>query len=345
MHQPTLGRAVRALVGALLLAAAPQLFADSLRIATVAYANAGKTEHYGLSALMAKDPVFLAALKEKNLTPQWVMAPVASVGTFVNEEFANQRVDFALYGDLPSIILNASGVHTRLLATSGSGNHVYLVVPKDSPAQSLADLKGQRIALHRGRPWEIPFAKLLEQQGLAFSDFKIFNLNPQAGAAAIAANRIDALFTLSDAYLLEDKNVGRIIWSSKTSPLDWKMSAGLFGAEGFIQQQPELTQVVVDAYVRALNWSADEANQDAYLELQSKTGVPVSVIQRELAGTPWASHFNPVLDDSVRQHYQDAIDYALKAKLIRQPVDVERLLDDRFLNHALKTPAVLSLKN
>lgn len=345
MQPQTLGRAARALVGALLVAATSLSFADSVRIASVAYANAGKTEHYGLSALMAQDPEFLSALKDKNLEPEWVMAPVASVGTFVNEEFANKRVDFALYGDLPSIILNASGIKTRLLATSGSGSHVYLVVPKDSPAQSLDDLKGKRIALHRGRPWEIPFAKLLEEKGFGFNDFKIFNLNPQAGGAAIAANRIDALFTLSDAFLLEDKHVGRIIWSSKSSPLDWKMSAGLFGAEGFIEQHPDVTQIVVDAYVRALNWSRDEANQDAYLELQSKTGVPVSVINRELAGAPWASHFNPMLDQSVRQHYQDAIAYALKAKLIRSDVDVDGLLDERFLNQALKTHPLVSQQN
>lgn len=345
MQKRTLGRAVRALAAALLVAAAPHTLAESLRIASVAYANAGKTEHYGLSALMAKDEVFLNALKEKNLELEWVMAPVASVGTFVNEEFANKRVDFALYGDLPSIILNASGIHTRLLATSGSGSHVYLVVPKDSPAQRLDDLKGKRIALHRGRPWEIPFAKLLDEKGYQFTDFKIFNLNPQAGGAAIAANRIDALFTLNDAFLLEDKNVGRIIWSSKQAPKDWKMSAGLFGAESFIELKPDVTQLVVDAYVRALNWSADEANQDAYLALQSKTGLPVSVLKRELADTPWAAHFNPLLDDSVRKHYQDAIAYALKAKLIREAVDVDRLLDSRFLTQALKTPTLVSQQN
>src|SRR5690606_18791220 len=96
----------------------------SVRIATVAYASAGKTEHYGLSALIAKDPILLKALAERGLNLEWVMAPVASVGTFVNEEFANKRVDFALYGDLPSIILNASGVKTRLLAANGSGSHV-----------------------------------------------------------------------------------------------------------------------------------------------------------------------------------------------------------------------------
>ncbi|MFW1786618.1 ABC transporter substrate-binding protein, partial [Acinetobacter nosocomialis] len=85
----------------------------------------------------------------------------------------------------------------------GIGNNVYLVVPPDSPVKSIEDLKGKKIALHRGRPWEINFGQLIQSKGLTLKDFQIVNLNPQAGAAALSAKSVDAFFTLSDALTLQ----------------------------------------------------------------------------------------------------------------------------------------------
>lgn len=308
----------------------------TVRIATVAYSNAGKITFNGPTYLMDKDPWLKEQLAQRGVELQWVPAATASVGTFVNEEFANKRIDFAFYGDLPSIILNASGVATQLIAAGGIGNNVYLVVPPDSTATSIDDLKGKRVALHRGRPWELSFAKLLESRNLAFDDFRLFNLNPQAGGAALSAGRIDGLFTLSDAFLLEDKKVGKIIWSSKQAPLDWKMRAELFGAKDFIAQNPEVTQLVVDAYLKASKWASQDEHKAEYIALLSQSGQPQSVLLREVQGEAWKDHFSPLINATLRQHYADGIAYSLQSKLIRKDVNVDNLLDDRFVKQGLK---------
>lgn len=308
----------------------------TLRIATVAYANAGQITFNGPAYVIDRDKWLEQQLAQRNIKLEWVPAATASVGTFVNEEFANKRIDFAFYGDLPSIIANASGVSTQLVVPGGIGNNVYLVVPPGSTAKSIADLKGKRIALHRGRPWELSFAKLLEANQLRFEDFRIFNLNPQAGAAALSAGRVDAFFTLSDAFLLEDKQVGRIIWSSKQAPADWKMRAEVWGAKDFVQQHPDLTQLVVDAYLKAAWWVSQDANQATYQQAQSQSGVPLSVLQREVAGEPWAAHFSPLYDEALRKHYADGITYSQKARLIRGEVKVEDLLEPKFVEQGLK---------
>jgi sulfonate transport system substrate-binding protein len=309
---------------------------QSVRIATVAFSNAGKITFNGPAYVMDRDKWLEQELAKRNIKLEWVPAATASVGTFVNEEFTNKRIDFAFYGDLPSIIANASGVSTKLVAPGGSGNNVYLVVPSNSEVRSIADLKGKRIALHRGRPWELSFAKLLEANGLGFDDFRIFNLNPQAGAAALSAGRVDAFFTLSDAYLLEDKQVGKIIWSSKEAPPDWKMRAELWAASDFVAQQPEITQLVVTAYLKAAYWTAQDINRETYQGYLSQSGQPLSVLQREADGEPWASHFSPLYDTALKKHYEDAVTYSRAAKLIRNDVNIDSLLDPRFVDQGLK---------
>jgi sulfonate transport system substrate-binding protein len=163
----------------------------------------------------------------------------------------------------------------------------------------------------------------------------LLSVHAQA-AEPLSAGRVDGFFTLSDAYLLEDKKVGKIIWSSKQAPLDWKMRAELFGASDFVKQQPEITPLVVDAYLKASQWIAQEQNKDEYIKYLTQSGQPESVLLREVQGEPWAAHVNPLIDATLRQQYRDGIAYSLKAKLIRNDITVNDLLDDRFVDQGVK---------
>ncbi|KPC49606.1 ABC transporter substrate-binding protein [Amantichitinum ursilacus] len=320
--------------------AAPPL--KVVRIATISFANNGKVGHTAESAVLDNDGWLQAELKKRGIGLEWVPVSPAAVGPQVNEGFANGRIDFAGYGDLPSIIANASGIQTRLIVPGGPGSNTYLVVPAGSAAKSIKDLKGKRIALHRGRPWEYPFSKLLAANGLTFNDVKIVNLNPQAGAAALASGSVDAFFTLDDAYLLADKGVGKIIWDSKQSSPDWKMRAELWGRKAFIDQYPDVTQLIATAHIRAAHWSAQEANRKAYYQLATGSGIPLSVVEREYAGdiTPWKDRFSPLYDTFLQDHYRDEVVYARNAGVIHADLDYRTLFDTRFVDAALKDPAL-----
>lgn len=309
-----------------------------VRIATVAYSTGGKVGYSGSAGVIEKQGWLKNELQKIGVKLVWVPVAAQSVGATINEGFANRSIDLAAYGDLPSIILNAGGVETRVIVPGGRGNNVYLVVPPNSAARSVADLKGKRIALHRGRPWEITFARLAEANGLKLSDFKIANLNPGAGAAALAAGDVDAFVTLSDAFLLEDRKVGKIIWSTKKASEDWKMRAELWGAKEFIEKQPAITQIVATAYIKAAHWSSQEANFEEYIKIGALSGQPENVLRREYAddSVSWKLRSSPLFDDLVADHYRHAIAYSRKIKLIRSDVDVAKLFERRFVNVALK---------
>ena len=310
----------------------------SIRIATVARVGAaGKTYFSGSSLEVIEERWLESELQKIGVQLEWVPATVNSVAAQVNEAFASGSIDFAAYGDLPSIIANASGLHTQLIVPGGSQNNTYLVVPSGSTAQSIRDLKGKRVALHRGRPWEYQFAQLLQANGMRSEDVKILNLNPQAGATAVATGGADAFFTLSDAFVLEDKRVGKIIWSSKTPPQDWKMRAELWGDSRFVARYPQLTQLVASAYVRAHYKLSSAAGHDVYVHNESEAGQSENVVRRELAddATSWKDRWSPLLDGAVRRHYADLADYAQHAGLINKPVNVDALFAPQFVTQAL----------
>ncbi|MDT9647029.1 nitrate ABC transporter substrate-binding protein, partial [Pseudomonas sp. JV245A] len=83
------------------------------------------------------------------------------------------------------------------------------------------------------------------------------------------AGKVDAAVLLSEAYALEDKGVGRIIWSTKQGANDWRLVSDLWGTDSFIEQHPEVTQLLATAWVKAAWWISQEQNQDAYYQLSS----------------------------------------------------------------------------
>jgi sulfonate transport system substrate-binding protein len=276
-------------------------------------------------------------LAKRHIKLEWIPVSSASVASQVNEALAKHAGDFAAYGDLPSIIANASGISTRLIVPGGSQSNVYLMVPWNSPARSIQDLKGKRIALHRGRPWEYGFGKLLAKNNLKPSDFRILNLNPQAGAAALATGSADGYFTTSNAYSLQSKKVGRIIWSSKGESADWKMHAELWGTTDFVKKYPDITQLVATAFVRAAFWSSKPENIPAYIEYSGRIGTSAEDVRNEIEGNriSWKDRWSPLFDSELRNHYAGVNAYAAGAHLVARPIDVGQLYAPQFVNQAL----------
>lgn len=308
-----------------------------VRIAVVAYTTAGKQNFAGGVATISREGELQRELAKRGVRLTWVPVSTAAVGPQVNEAFSNKSIDFAAYGDLPSVIVNAAKVPTRLLVPSSTSN-TYLVVPARSAVKSVKDLKGKRVALMRGRPWEYPFVKLLEANGMKLSDVRVVNLNPQAGAAAVSAGSVDAFFTLSDAWLLVDKGLARIVWDSKAAPRSWQMRAELWGDKGFVQANPELTQLVVDAFVKNARWSSNEANKDEVIRIGAASGIPESVIRRDYEGTggSWKERYSPLFTPALADHYRDLAAYARQSRLIAADVDIVSTFEPRFVQSALQ---------
>ncbi len=74
-------------------------------------------------------------------------------------------------------------------------NMIQIVVPADSPIQSLADLKGKRVSVGApGSGTEVNAETLLKANGISFDDFDAQRLNFNETADAIANGDIDAGF-------------------------------------------------------------------------------------------------------------------------------------------------------
>src|SRR5690606_19961801 len=128
---------------------------------------------------------------------------------------ANRQLDFATQGDLPAVVAKAGGLDTRLLLADSLLSSNYLVVPVDSPAKTLADLKGKRIGLFKGTNLHLATLRALRHEGFRERAFRHVNMDFATMAAAPASKDIDGAWLAQTAFDMEAAGIGRIIYDSR----------------------------------------------------------------------------------------------------------------------------------
>ena len=331
-------RSFTATLAVLLLALATARAEDlpaEIRLGSGAGATVGRPYGTGVLGWVGANHLIEEEFKNDPVKITWYA--VKGFGPGVNEAFSNNNLDIAHYGDFPSLIGKSGGLKTRIIASGNRLGNVYLVVPTASKDASIQDLKGRRLALHRGRPTEIPVAMFFDAVGLKHSDFRIFNLSPVDGQNAIAAGTVDAQFG-GDAHLMEANGTGRIIWSTRGQDDHWKSSAEIFVTDDFARRYPTTLKRVMKAYVRGARYVADEAHREELIRFWAQEKGSYEIAAREFDGDLLAKRYNPLIDDYLVEHYRRSAVVSQKLKVIRTPIppaEIDSWFDRSFLDAAL----------
>ncbi len=259
----------------------------------------------------------------------------SGAGPAVNEALAGGQLDFAWQGDLPSIVARSMGLKSHLLMASGGRWDYYIAVPADSPAKTLADLRGKTLCLFEGTNIQTVGTRILESEGLKTGDLNLVNLDPATALAAIASHQVDATLLSFWGFGLRDQGKIRFIYSTADHSPRLTAEAALLVTDSFLSQYPGAVQRVVDASLKAARWSSDEANRHEVTAIFAKTGYPARFFEDAYAGHSMKTQNDPHFDAFVTQQYKDVAAIALRLHLIRRPIDVDSWIDRGPLDHAL----------
>ena len=173
-------------------------------IALLAAGGAGLT---GLRAFAAtselrigyqKSSVNLMVTRERKLldatlpgvSVKWVEFPA---GPQILEALAVGSLDFGFTGDTPPVFAQAAGKDIWYVGLEPpKPASSALLVPRDSPIHSLADLKGRRIGFQKGSSSHYLVLRALEKGGLQWSDITALYLAPSDARAAFEKGALDA---------------------------------------------------------------------------------------------------------------------------------------------------------
>lgn len=226
-------------------------------------------------------------------------------------------VDFGYVGDAPPIFAQAANAKIRYAAAvKQNGSSQAIIVPKDSPIKTLADLKGKRVAFGKGSSAHNLLVAALEKAGLAWSDIIPAPLAPADATAAFVKGSVDA-WSIWDPYLslAELKEQARVIAFDKDVH---KPNAFYIAGSDFVAKYPSLVARLNATFASEGVW-ADSHHEEVAKAQAEATGVDIEAIRRFVG----RSNYRVVpIDDEVTKSQQAVADRFAKLGLIPKPVNV-----------------------
>ncbi|WP_437883999.1 ABC transporter substrate-binding protein [Pseudomonas sp. LRF_L74] len=253
-------------------------------------------------------------------------------------------VDVGGLGDAPYVFALGAGAPLKVVSiTHADGRFsTSILVPKDSPLNSVADLKGKRIVTNRGSIGHFLVIRALQDAGLKTSDVTFVNLLPTDARSALEAGNADAWSTW-DPYttIAITQNGARILRKG-----DDLLTNHLYLAA--TSQAIASKRVQLDDFVQRVDraWQWVNSHPREYAEAQARvTGLPVEVHLTSASNTD----FQPVaITDAVIANLQKTADTYLAEGVLTRPVNVSQGFDKSFnaTRHLLdKQVAEISSRN
>ena len=179
-------------------------------------------------------------------------------------------IDIGAVGDTPPIFAQAAGSNIAYVAAIPSVEHAVLV-PKDSPIKTLADLKGKRVAVAKASSAHNVLIKALAIAGLTLKDIEPVYLAPADATAAFNGGKVDAWVVWDPYYAIaQDHYNARVITDTTDKRL---VSAGYYLAHrNFANNQPKVLDAILSEIKTVTIWGSKHREEVAKIAADA-TGI------------------------------------------------------------------------
>ncbi|MBI6683125.1 ABC transporter substrate-binding protein [Pseudomonas viridiflava] len=234
-------------------------------------------------------------------------------------------VDLAPAGDTPVLAAATGGAPLRIVAVRRSqARSIAILVPKDSPIQTVADLKGRNVVISsaRGSISQYLLIRALAIAGVKEADVNIGFVMPTDALPAFNAGKIEAWATFGVYQAFAEEQGARVLLSGEG------INTGLtfITASDEVLTDPVRRQAINDVLKRlakALDWARN--NTDQYAEVFARVNdIPLPVSRRLQS---WGIEALETVEDRDVDALQQVDDLFVEKKIFPHAVKVAELVD------------------
>ncbi|MGD0164373.1 MAG: sulfonate ABC transporter substrate-binding protein [Candidatus Sulfotelmatobacter sp.] len=256
---------------------------------------------------------------EKRLAPlhvevKWTEFPA---GPQLLEGLNVGSIDFGTAGEAPPIFAQAAGadlvyVGNEPPASAGEA----ILVPKNSPIKTVAELKGKKVALNKGSNVHFLLVKLLEQAGVNYKDIDAIFLTPADARAAFERGSVDA-WAIWDPFLAAaQRQTGARILADGNGVVSNHQF--FLASRSYASKRADVVAIVLEELAAVDQWAKSNP-KEAAAALQPQIGLDQATL--ELALSRGGYGVTPV-SDPVLAEQQRIADAFYDLKLIPKHIDV-----------------------
>jgi sulfonate transport system substrate-binding protein len=242
-------------------------------------------------------------------------------------------IDFGSTAGSAALIARVNGNPIKSIYVFSRPEWTALVTTKDSKINSVADLKGKKVAMVRGTDPHIFLVRALLSAGLTEKDITPVLVQQHAdGGTALLRGDVDAWAGLDPMMAQHEIEDGSRLFYRNAAANTWGI---LNVREEFLKDQPDITRRVLAVYEEARKYALghyDELKQDFI----TVTKLPENVVDKQLKERTELTHSK--IGAPQRDSILEAGIALQKAGVIGAGVDVKKavddLIDDRYVTAA-----------
>jgi sulfonate transport system substrate-binding protein len=246
--------------------AAAQSSANTLRI--------GYQKSASLFVLQKTQGTLEKRLAPLNVSVKWVEFPA---GPQLLEGLNVGSVDVGFVGEAPPIFAQAAGANFVYIGFDpASPEAEAVVVQKDSPIKTIADLKGKKVAFNKGSNVHYLLVKLLEKNGLKYSDVQANFLAPADARAAFEKGAVDA-WVIWDPFLsaVEKQTGARVLADARGVAPNY---AYYLAERTYAEKRADVIKVLFEDTAEQGRWLKANISKAAAI-IAPQQGLDVSVVE------------------------------------------------------------------
>ncbi len=293
----------------------------ALSLASASHAESTQTLRIGfqksasLLTLLKSQGTLEKQLGKKNMEVKWVEFPA---GPQLLEGLNVGAIDFGYVGEAPPIFAQAAGanfVYVGYEAPAPTAEAI--VVPKESAIRRVVELKGKKVALNKGSNVHYLLVKVLEKNGLKYSDIQPVFLPPADARAAFERGSVDAWVIWDPFLAASEKQINARVLADGKATVN---NHSFFLAERqFAEKNPELIKYLFEELGTQGRWIVSHRTEAANA-LSPLQGLDPAVI--ELSLSRYTHDVRPI-NDSVLIEQQKIADSFYDLKLIPKAIHIK----------------------
>lgn len=257
--------------------------------------------------------------KKDGVDVKWVF----SAGSNRALEYLNANsVDIGSSAGLAALLSKANGNPIKTPYIFSRPEWTALVVRKDSPIKSVAELKGKKVAATKGTDPFLFLLRSLPLFGLKRNDIEIVALQHADGKAALEQGRVDAWAGLDPLMAASELDAGsRLIYRN----VGFNTYGFLNVRQDFLQNEPAAVRRVIAGYERARKWILANPEEAAKI-LAEEAKIKIEVARLQLSQRTDLS--NPLPSKEHVDALQAAAPVLLSEELVRPNTDIAKVVVD-----------------
>ncbi|RLL33275.1 sulfonate ABC transporter substrate-binding protein [Acinetobacter cumulans] len=235
-------------------------------------------QKYGILPIIKERGNLEKALQAQGVQVKWVEFPA---GPQLLEGLNVGSVVLGEAGEAPPIFAQAANSNLVYVANQPAAPKAEaLLVPKDSAINSIADLKGKRVALNKGSNVHYLLLKVLEANHLTLNDINVIYLPPSDARAAFEKGAVDAWVIWDPFFAAAEQQIGaRVLATGENLVSNHQF---YLADRKFAEANPKVIQAVVKELNLSTQWVASHQDEAAKL-LEKPTSLDFNILKSSIS--------------------------------------------------------------